>query len=119
MTQNNDRLDRIETILERLAQRQEQFQLQLERQNEDLDREFEFIGSSLGRLERQVAEVSTRVDTVAAKVDVVAARVDVLATRLDESVRQADLDRQMFVNAIERLIELLNQQFTSNGHGES
>lgn len=111
MTQNNDRLDRIETILERLAQRQEQFQLQLERQNADLDREFEFIGSSLGRLERQVAEVSTRVD-------VVAARVDVLATRLDESVRQADLDRQMFVNAIERLIELLNQQFTSNGHGE-
>lgn len=81
-----------------------EFQIQFERQHEELDREFEFIGTALSRLERQVSEVSSRVDAVTA--------------RVDESVRQADLDRRMFVNAVERLIEILNQQFTSNGSGE-
>lgn len=48
-----------------------------------------------------------------------AARVDVLAARLDESVRQADLDQEgMFVSDVERLIELINQQFTSSRHEE-
>jgi len=118
MTQSNDRLDRIERILEsvanqnaelatrnaelatrqaELAERQEQFQV-------EMDANHEYIGSELGQLINGLTELKQQVSA--------------LTTQVDESVRQADLDRQLFSRSVERMIDILTTQFGSNGHNE-
>lgn len=98
MTQSSsDRLDRIEGILERLAERQTQFQEQLQETKDEMDANHEFLGSELGQLIRSVSE---------------------LRITVDQSVRQAELDRQQFARAVEQMIDLLTRQFSSNGHNE-
>lgn len=117
--ESTDRLDRIEQILEtvvtqqaeltarqtafqtqlerqneELTARQVAFQAQLERQNEDLDREFEFIGTSLGRLEQQIAS---------------------LAQQAEQDRNQASIDRAEFRSTVEQLLQVLTQQLNGNG----
>lgn len=108
MTQSNDRLDRIERILENVAEKQDRFQADLEASRQDfdarlkatkdeMDANHEYLGSELGQLIRSVSE---------------------LRVTVDQSVRQAELDRQQFARAVEQIIDLLTRQFSSNGHNE-
>lgn len=104
MTQSNDRLDRIERILESVAERQDtlatrqqQFQEQLEATRQEMHANHEYLGSEIGGLTRSIAE---------------------LRVVVDQSVRQAELDRAQFSRAVEQMIDLLTRQFSSNGHSE-
>ncbi|HEY9663304.1 MAG TPA: hypothetical protein V6C65_33065 [Allocoleopsis sp.] len=95
--QGQQQLNQLE-LAQQATQRQiDQTQAQIQQQSDELDQECEFLVGSIGRLERQISE---------------------LGQHMDASVRQADLDRQLFTQAVDRMIDILTAQFGRNGHQE-
>lgn len=81
------RLDRIEAILENLAERQVAFQ-------DEMNANHEAIGAEIGQLTRGIAELKQQVSTLATN---------------------AERDREQFRGVVERLLQVLTNQINGNG----
>jgi DNA repair exonuclease SbcCD ATPase subunit len=111
MTQSSDRLDRVERLLENLAERQARFQQQMEQDRAEMNANHEYLGSEIGQLMRGLGELRQQVSAVTN-------RVDTLAQQAEQDRSQAAIDRAEFRSTVQQILDALTQRFSSNGHGE-
>ena len=80
---SEERFTKIENALGSLAEHQVQHEERLTRIEKNLDRHIEFVGTSLSRLEEQVAETSKQVNRTAAAQEITEKRMQDLIGKID------------------------------------
>lgn len=112
-----ERLDRIEAVLDRMAERQDRMQEGLSQTNATIDRlterqdrmqqemyaNFEYLGSETGKLIRSVVDLRQQMAEY--------------AQRAEQDRSQAAIDRAEFRSTVDRILQVLTERFTHNGDG--
>lgn len=103
-----ERLDRIEAILDRLAEQQVQSQERFERQFERTQQQIDSNARSIEANSNAIAELRDAQQDFRASIEDVVGMITGLA-------QQADQDRIEFRNTVQRILDALTQRFSGNG----
>jgi len=108
--QTQESLDRTNATIDRLAKQQDRTQMQLDQVAEQQDRiqqemnaNFEFLGSEVGQLIRGLVELRQQVAD--------------FGQLVEQDRSQAAIDRAEFRSTVEQLLRVLTERFTRNGDG--
>jgi outer membrane murein-binding lipoprotein Lpp len=128
------RLDRLEALAERILLSIEGQQVEIvglkesiQSQQAEMDANFEFIGTELGGLQRQITEgfrqsqqqidrLTVTVERVSNDVARISNDVEGIAQQAEQDRSQAAIDRAEFRSTVEQLLAVLTQRFNGNGH---
>lgn len=129
-----DRLDRIEAVLERLSQRDEEFDRRMAaldqrldrmaeentRRATETDRRFAALDTRLDRIDRQIAENSSAIGELTAQTKTNTLAIGALAESIEslqDLTRQTQNQIQQIWQRIQEILVELRNRFPGNGRG--
>ncbi len=116
----NERLDRIEAVLQEVAQSQVNTQQSIEASRLSIEEMRQLVVSNARATEANsnaIAELRASQQDFMASIEDVVGMVGTIAENMDAMARQAEQDRLEFRSTVRSLLEALTQRFSGNGHG--